>query len=233
MSFIGIIGFNGEIYLIKVLVVDDHALVRIGIRRLLEETEDIQVVAEAENGEDALLCVKKHQPDIMLLDLKMPGVDGWEVIRRLKHSVKSIKIIALSSLSMEPWPSKVLQLGAMGYLTKESSLDEMTTAIRRVYRGERYLSSKLAQRMAMKSLEPVAESPFTILSAREMQVMLMITSGLTVPEVSKRLYLSTKTINCYRYRMFAKLEVKNDVELTRLALQHSIIEGRDDSFCDS
>jgi len=233
VSFIGIIGFNGEIYLIKVLVVDDHALVRIGIRRLLEETEDIQVVAEAENGEDALLCVKKHQPDIMLLDLKMPGVDGWEVIRRLKHSVKSIKIIALSSLSMEPWPSKVLQLGAMGYLTKESSLDEMTTAIRRVYRGERYLSSKLAQRMAMKSLEPVAESPFTILSAREMQVMLMITSGLTVPEVSKRLYLSTKTINCYRYRMFAKLEVKNDVELTRLALQHSIIEGRDDSFCDS
>lgn len=218
--------------MIKVLVVDDHALVRIGIRRLLEETEDIQVVAEAENGEDALLCVKKYQPDIILLDLKMPGVDGWEVIRRLKHSVKSIKIIALSSLSMEPWPSKVLQLGAMGYLTKESSLDEMTTAIRRVYRGERYLSSELAQRMAMKSLEPVAESPFMILSAREMQVMLMITSGLTVPEISKRLYLSTKTINCYRYRMFAKLEVKNDVELTRLALQYSIIEGRDNSFCD-
>ena len=233
MSFIGIIGFNGEIYLIKVLVVDDHALVRIGIRRLLEETDDIQVVAEADNGEDALLCVKKYQPDIILLDLKMPGVDGWEVIRRLKHSVKSIKIIALSSLSMEPLPSKVLQLGAMGYLTKESSLDEMTSAIRRVYRGERYLSSELAQRMAMKGLEPVAESPFTILSAREMQVMLMITSGLTVPEISKRLYLSTKTINCYRYRMFAKLEVKNDVELTRLALQHSIVEGRDDSFCES
>jgi len=233
VSFIGIIGFNGEIYLIKVLVVDDHALVRIGIRRLLEETEDIQVVAEADNGEDALLCVKKYQPDIILLDLKMPGVDGWEVIRRLKHSVKSIKIIALSSLSMEPLPSKVLQLGAMGYLTKESSLDEMTTAIRRVYRGERYLSSELAQRMAMKGLEPVAESPFTILSAREMQVMLMITSGLTVPEISKRLYLSTKTINCYRYRMFAKLGVKNDVELTRLALQHSIVEGRDDSFCES
>ncbi len=233
MSFIGIIGFNGEIYLIKVLVVDDHALVRIGIRRLLEETDDIQVVAEAENGEDALLCVKKHQPDIILLDLKMPGVDGWEVIRRLKHSVKSIKIIALSSLSMEPLPSKVLQLGAMGYLTKESSLDEMTTAIRRVYRGERYLSSELAQRMAMKGLDPVAESPFTILSAREMQVMLMITSGVTVPEISKRLFLSTKTINCYRYRMFAKLGVKNDVELTRLALQHSIVEGRDDSFCES
>ena len=122
VSFISITGFDGEIYLITVLVVDDHALVRIGIRRLLEETEDIQVVAEAENGEDALLCVKKYQPDIILLDLKMPGVDGWEVIRRLKHSVKSIKIIALSSLSMEPWPSKVLQLGAMGYLTKESRL---------------------------------------------------------------------------------------------------------------
>lgn len=219
--------------MIKVLIVDDHALVRIGIRRLLEDIDDIQVVGEAENGEDALQSVKTCQPDVILLDLKMPGMDGWEVIRRLKYSGQSVKIIALSAVSIEPFPSKALQLGVMAYLTKESSLDEMALAIRRVYRGERYLSADLAQRMAVKSLEPINDSPFNELSDREMQVMLMITIGLTVPEISKRLYLSTKTINCYRYRMFAKLNVKNDVELTHLALKHSIIERPEDSLLES
>ncbi len=219
--------------MIKVLIVDDHALVRIGIRRLLEDVDDIQVVGEAENGEEALNTIKTCQPDVILLDLKMPGMDGWEVIRRLKHSGQTAKIIALSAVSIEPFPSKALQLGVMAYLTKESSLDEMALAIRRVYRGERYLSADLAQRMAVKSLEPVNDTPFNELSDREMQVMLMITIGLTVPEISKRLYLSTKTINCYRYRMFAKLNVKNDVELTHLALKHSIIERPEDSCVES
>ncbi len=219
--------------MIKVLIVDDHALVRIGIRRLLEDVDDIQVVGEAENGEDALNTIKTSQPDVILLDLKMPGMDGWEVIRRLKYSGQTAKIIALSAVSIEPFPSKALQLGVMAYLTKESSLDEMALAIRRVSRGERYLSADLAQRMAVKSLEPVNDSPFNELSDREMQVMLMITIGLTVPEISKRLYLSTKTINCYRYRMFAKLNVKNDVELTHLALKHSIIERPQDSCVES
>jgi len=219
--------------LIKVLIVDDHALVRIGIRRLLQDTNDIEVVAEAEDGETALTCAKQHLPDVILLDLKMPGLDGLEVIRRLKRSNPSVKIIALSALSADPFPSKVLQLGAMGYVTKESSFDEMALAIRRVYRGERYLSSELAQRMAMNSLDPIANSPFNELSDREMQVMLMITSGLTVPEISKRLFLSTKTINCYRYRMFAKLNIKNDVELTHLALKHAIIERPNDSHFES
>ena len=219
--------------MIKVLIVDDHALVRIGIRRLLEDVDDIQVVGEAENGEEALNTIKTCQPDVILLDLKMPGMDGWEVIRRLKHSGQTAKIIALSAVSIEPFPSKALQRGVMAYLTKESSLDEMALAIRRVYRGERYLSADLAQRMAVKSLEPVNDTPFNELSDREMQVMLMITIGLTVPEISKRLYLSTKTINCYRYRMFAKLNVKNDVELTHLALKHSIIERPEDSCVES
>ncbi len=223
----------GEDCLIKVLIVDDHALVRIGIRRLLEDTNDIEVIAEAEDGESALSCVNQYTPDVVLLDLKMPGLDGLEVIRRLKRSHPAIKIIALSAVSTEPFPSKVLQLGAMGYVTKESSFDEMAAAIRRVSRGEKYLSAELAQRMAMNSLAPVADSPFCELSDREMQVMFMITSGLTVPEISKRLFLSTKTINCYRYRMFAKLNIKNDVELTHLALKYAIIERPNDSNSES
>ncbi len=215
--------------MIKVLIVDDHALVRLGIKRLLEDTSDIEVVAEAQDGEEALAMVKLHRPDIILLDMKMPGIDGWEVIRRLKHSSAKSKIIAVSALSAEPLPSRVLQLGAMGYLSKESSIEEMTGAIRRVFRGERYLSAQLAQNMAIKSLDPVSQTPFEELSEREMQVMLMITSGLPVTEISKRLFLSTKTVNCYRYRMFAKLNVKNDVELTHLAIKHSIIECPDEA----
>ncbi|HBB53297.1 MAG TPA: two-component system response regulator UvrY [Legionellales bacterium] len=215
--------------MIKVLIVDDHALVRMGIRRLLEDTHDISVMGEAQNGEEALAMVKSHRPDVILLDMKMPGIDGWEVIRRLKNSSAKSKIIAVSALSAEPFPTRVLQLGAMGYLSKESSIEEMTGAIRKVYQGERYLSAQLAQQLAIKSLDPVSETPFEQLSEREMQVMLMITSGLPVPEISKRLFLSTKTINCYRYRMFAKLNVKNDVELTHLAIKHSIIERPDEA----
>lgn len=214
--------------LIKVLIVDDHALVRMGIRQLLAPCSDIEIVAEADNGEKALSLVKEHRPDIIVLDMKMPGIDGWEVIRRLKTSSANSKIIALSAMATEPLPMKVLQLGAMGYLSKEASLDELTIAIRRIHKGERYLSADLAQKIAMKSLDPVGDSPFEELSEREMQVMLMITSGLKVPEIAKRLFLSTKTINCYRYRMFAKLGVKNDVELTHFAIQHNVVERSED-----
>lgn len=215
--------------MITVLIVDDHALVRMGIKRLLEDTQDIQVIGEAQNGEEALIMVQQHRPDIILLDMKMPGIDGWEVIRRLKASSARSKIIAVSALSVEPLPSRVLQMGAMGYLSKEASIEEMTGAIRKVHRGERYMSAQLAQNLAIQRLDPISQTPFEVLTEREMQVMLLITSGVTVPEISKRLFLSTKTVNSYRYRMFEKLNVKNDVELTHLAIKHSIIERPDEA----
>lgn len=211
--------------MIKVLIVDDHALVRMGIRRLLEDLPDMNVLAEAENGEEALIMVKIYKPDVVLLDMKMPGIDGWEVTRRLKKSYPQIKVIAVTAVSIEPLPSRVLQLGAMGYLTKESSAEEMATAIRRVARGEKYLSAEIAQKMAINSLEAVQGSPFDALSEREMQVMFMITSGMEVQDIAERLFLSTKTINGHRYKMFEKLTVKNDVELTYLAIKHRVIEN--------
>ena len=217
-----------EHWLIKVLIVDDHALVRMGIRRLLEDLPDITVVAEAENGEIALSLVKQHQPDVVLLDMKMPGIDGWEVTRRLQKSNPNSKIIALTALTTELLPSRVLQLGAMGYLTKESSPEDMADAIRKVYKGQLYLSAEVAQKMAISSLQAQKESPFDSLSEREMQVMFMITSGMSVADISERLFLSTKTVNGYRYKMFEKLAVKNDVELAYLALKHRIIEHPDD-----
>ena len=218
--------------MIKVLIVDDHALVRMGIRRLLDEQPDMEVVAEAENGEMALAMVKLHQPDVVLLDMKMPGIDGWEVTRRLKKTSPEVSVIAVTALTTEPLPSRVLQLGAMGYLTKESGPDEMAAAIRKVVKGEKYLSAEIAQKMAISSLDAPHESPFDRLSEREMQVMLMITSGMNVQDIAERLFLSSKTINGYRYSMFEKLVIKNDVELTYLAMKHRVIEHPSDALQD-
>lgn len=211
--------------MIKVLIVDDHALVRMGIRRLLEDMPDVEVVADAESGEQALALVKLHSPDVVLLDMKMPGIDGWEVTRRLKKSNPHVKVIAVTAMRSDVLPTRVLQLGALGYLTKESGAEEMAAAIHKVAKGERYLSAEIAQKMAINSLEEVQGSPFDVLSEREMQVMLMITAGMNVQDISDRLFLSTKTINGYRYRTFEKLGIKNDVELTYLALKHGIIES--------
>jgi two-component system invasion response regulator UvrY len=222
-----------EHYLIKVLIVDDHALVRMGIRRLLEDMSDVDVVADAESGEQALLLVKTHNPDVVLLDMKMPGIDGWEVTRRLKKSNPNIKIIAVTALSTDPLPTRVLQLGAMGYLTKESGAEEMAAAIRKVTTGEKYLSAEIAQKMAINSLEKAKGSPFDKLSEREMQVMWMITSGMDVPDIAARLFLSSKTVNGYRYRMFEKLGIKNDVELTYLAMKYRIIDHPDNYETDT
>lgn len=216
--------------MIKVLIVDDHALVRMGIRHLLENLTDMTVIAEAENGEQALTLVKTQHPDVVLLDMKMPGIDGWEVTRRLQKTNPHIKIIAVTALTSDLLPSRMLQLGAMGYLTKESSVDEMATAIRKVFNGEKYLSAAIAQKMAINSLGPSQpDSPFDLLSEREMQVMFMITNGMTVPAIADTLFISTKTVNGFRYRIFEKLTIKNDVELLFLAMKHGIIEQPNDS----
>lgn len=210
--------------MIKILIVDDHTLVRRGIRRLLEDFPDLEVIGEADSGDSALALVKTSLPDIILLDIKMPGMDGWEVTRRLKKTNSKAHIIVLSSVSVEPLPERVLQLGAMGFLSKESGIDEMVLAIRKVAKGERYVSAEIAQKMALSRIQSLDHNPFDKLSEREMQVMLMIAQGLSVPEISKILFLSTKTVNGYRYRMFEKLNVKNDVELLYLGMKHRVIE---------
>lgn len=208
------------------MIVDDHALVRLGISRLLEDTDDISVVAEAENGEQALQKIKNNALDVVLLDMKMPGIDGLEVTRRLRRSHSSIKIIAVSAFANEPFPSRILQAGALGYLTKECGVEEMRAAIRRVHGGERYLSAVIAQTLALNSLSDTTGStnPFDTLSERELQVTLMISRGMSVQEIADRLCISSKTVNGYRYRLFSKLSIKNDVELIYLAMKYRLIE---------
>jgi two-component system invasion response regulator UvrY len=215
--------------MIKIMIVDDHALVRMGICRLLEDIADIEVVAEAESGEVALKIARETKLDVVLLDMKMPGIDGLEVTRRMQRSHPGIKIIAVTAFAKEPFPTRILQAGALGYLTKECGVVEMTEAIRKVNQGQRYLSSEVAQVLALNSLsdKEIRDNPFEVLSERELQVTLMISKGMSVQEIADHLCISSKTVNGYRYRLFAKLEIKNDVELVYMAMKYNLVDSPD------
>lgn len=210
--------------MINVLLVDDHDLVRLGIKRLLADAKGITVIGEAETGEEAIKLAKELSPNIILLDANMPGIGGLEACRRIIRQNPDIKIIALTVHSDEPYPSRFLQAGASGYLTKGTGVNEMVKAIRQVNSGQRYISAEIAQQLALKPFDMDKDSPFDILSEREMQVMLMITAGDKVQYISDTLCLSPKTVNSYRYRLFDKLEIDNDVSLTHLAIRHGIID---------
>ena len=210
--------------MIKVLLVDDHELVRMGIRSLLEDVTGIDVVGEASSGEEAVQMVKKLHPHVVLMDVKMPGMGGLEAIKRILRVDETTKVLAVTVYGEEPYPSRVLQAGAVGYLTKGADMQEMVQAIKTVSSGKRYISPEVAQQLALKHLNDEKDSPFDGLSEREMQVMIMITSGQKVQEISDQLCLSPKTVNSYRYRLFEKLNINSDVELTHLAIRHNLID---------
>lgn len=211
--------------MITVLLVDDHELVRAGIRSLLADVPGIKVVAEASSGEEAVKLAREKQPNVILMDVRMPGIGGLGATTKLLRMNPDAKVIALTVCGEEPFPSKLLQAGAAGYLTKGSGLDEMVQAIHSVHSGKRYISPEVAHQLALKHLSDDKASPFDSLSERELQVMLMITSGSKVQEISDKLCLSPKTVNSYRYRLFEKLKVSSDVELTHLALRHGILDA--------
>jgi len=210
--------------LITVIVVDDHDLVRTGVRRLLDELSGIEVLAEASTGEGAVTKMRELNPDVVLLDANMPGIGGFEATRRMVRYNPDVKIVILSAHADDPLPSKFIEAGARGYLTKGTDVAEMERAIRKVHAGEIFLTSEVAQQLALKSFQKGQATPFESLSDREMQVMLMITRGIKVPEISDTLCLSPKTVNSYRYRLFEKLKVDGDVELTHLAIRHGLLD---------
>jgi|TARA_B110000090_G_scaffold206830_1_gene257030 two-component system invasion response regulator UvrY len=209
--------------LINILLVDDHELVRTGIRKILDEIKGLKVVAEVNTGEDAVKFCRQNQPDVVLMDMNMPGIGGLEATKRIIRYAPDIKVIVLTVHSEDPFPAKVMQIGASGYLTKGTGPDEMVMAIRAVNSGQRYLPADIAQQMALNQFKTVDDNPFNSLSDRELQIMLMVTRGEKVPSISEQLNLSTKTINSYRYRMFEKLNIGNDVELTHLAIRHGML----------
>lgn len=211
--------------MIRVLVVDDHQLVRTGTRRLLEDVPGIEVIGDVESGEQAVEWVRQHQPDVVLMDIQMPGIGGLEATRRCIRAHPAVKVIAVTIHEDEPYPSKLLKVGASGYLTKRADIAEMALAIKKVMKGQRYISAEIAQQLALRPFSDGEGSLFDSLSTREMQITLMVIMGHRVQEISEKLSLSPKTINSYRYRVFEKLNLKNDVGLTKLAIKHGLIDA--------
>lgn len=212
---------------IKVMLVDDHLLVRTGIRRLIEDAEHIRVVGEAESGEEALLLYKKMQPDVVLLDISMPGIGGIETTRRMMKHDENAGIIVLSVHAEKAFPKRLLEAGAKGYLTKGCNVEEIIDAINTVSKGESYLSASIAQSLALTLIPGNSASPIDALSRREFQVMTMIAQGLGNQKISDALCLSPKTISTYRVRLLDKLDVSNETELIKFAIDNGIVDNED------
>ncbi len=212
-----------RILLIKVLLVDDHALVRTGISRMLEDIDGIKVIGQADSGEQALSLVRNLEPDVVLMDIKMPGIGGLEATRKVTRLHVDIKVIIVTVCEEEPFPSRLMDAGASGYITKGAPLEDMVRAIKSVHMGQRYISPDIAQHLALKRFNNHT-SPFDELSERELQIAMMIINCHKVSEISNRLFLSPKTVNSYRYRLFEKLGINSDVELALLAVRHGILD---------
>lgn len=212
--------------MIRVLVVDDHELVRSGIVRLLADAKNINVIGEACCGEDAIKISRDLDPDVVLMDINMPGIGGLEATRKLVRSSPDIKVIAVTACDDGPFAARLMQAGAAGFMGKGAEADEMIRAILKVHSGQRYISPDIAQRMALKPFQEGNESPFDLLSEREMQTTLMIVGCHKVQEISDKLCVSPKTVNSYRYRIFDKLGIDGDVELTILAMKHGILDAQ-------
>jgi two-component system invasion response regulator UvrY len=210
--------------MIRLLVVDDHELVRIGLRRIIADYPGIQIAAEATDGESALRMNRKFRPDVILLDVCLPGLSGFEVTKRLKQATPNVGIIILTVYEQAPYPERLLEAGACGYLSKGCPSSELAKAIRTVAKGGRHIGSNVAQNMALNLLPGGEKSPFDGLSAREMEVMLMLADGRKVPDIAKALHLSPKTVATYKYRIYEKLNTRNDVDMTRMAMRYGIVE---------
>ncbi len=210
--------------MIRVLLVDDHKLVRTGIRLILEDTPDVSVAGEANSGESAIVMSSELKPDVVLMDVSMPGIGGLEATRKLLTQQPDVKVIVVSVHATEPFPLRLMEAGAHGYLTKDCAAGEIISAIHKVHAGQRYITPVIAQQLALSAVQGMHDSPFELLSQRETQVMLMITSGQSPQAIARKLHLSPKTVSTYRTRLFQKLGVNNAVELTRLALRYGVIE---------
>jgi DNA-binding NarL/FixJ family response regulator len=212
--------------MIEVVVVDDHALLRNGVCHMLAAETDIEVVAEADSGEQAIAILRGRSADVVLMDIGMPGIGGLEATHKLLRMHPEIKVVVVTSQQQDPMPKLLLDAGAVGYLTKGRPFQEIVAAIRKVYAGKRYVSNDIAQVIALNKAGET-ESPIDSLSKREIQVLLMIGKGMKNSEISDKLCLSPKTVSTYRSRLFSKLDVHSDVELAQLALRYRLIDPTD------
>jgi two-component system invasion response regulator UvrY len=210
--------------LIKVLLVDDHDIVRMGVARMLADVKDLTVVGQVKTGEEAIDFVRRTQPDVILMDVQMPGIGGVEATRKLVERFSRIKILAVSAHEEEPIPSRILGAGASGYITKGTCLDEMVKAIRLVAQGEQYFSNEIANQLARNwtNRDKASSSPFEALSRREMQMTEMIVDGKGNQDIADTMGVALTTLSTYRSRIYSKLNIDNDVKLTHLAMRFGV-----------
>jgi two-component system invasion response regulator UvrY len=212
--------------MIKLLVVDDHDLMRTCLVRILDDIENFSVVGDANSGEEAISLSRTLEPHVVLMDVKMPGIGGVEATKRILAHNNQIKIIAVTSCEDDVYPSRLLQAGALAYLTKRTEPSEVIKAIRMVVAGKPYFSQEIAQQLALKhtGLWHENNSPFDQLSQRELQIAMMTVKGEKPVAIAETLNISAKTINSYRYRIFEKFNISNDVELVHFAIKHKVFD---------
>jgi len=211
-----------------VLVVDDHDLVRMGLARMLADVKGLLVVGEARTGEEALHSMRSLQPNVVLMDVQMPGIGGVEATRKMAERYPQSKILVVSAHEEEPFLSRILEAGASGYITKGTDLSEMIEAIHKISSGQRYFSADIAAKLAQNWLnrKNQEDSPFESLSRREMQMAEMIVNGQTNQDIADTMGVAPTTLSTYRTRIFSKLEIENDVQLTHLAMRFGILQKK-------
>jgi two-component system invasion response regulator UvrY len=208
---------------INVMLVDDHAVVRMGFKMLLESASDVKVVAEAENGEQAIKLYMEHHPDVVVMDITMPGIGGMEAIERIMAKDNAARILVLSAHEDSVHPKRVLNAGALGYLTKRSAPEELIKAIRTVATRKRYLEANIAQQMAIQQLSGEA-NPVDVLSAREFEVFMALAKGKTTNEIADTLCLSPRTVGTHLYNIKQKLNANNSAEIALIAMRSGLID---------
>ena len=210
--------------MIRIIIADDHPIVRAGMKQIISEASDLMVAAEAKDGHKLLSKIRAENFDVVILDITMPHMDGLDVLKQLKIEKPKLPVIVLSIHPEDQYALRVLKAGASGYVTKASAPDELINAIRKVFRGGKYISPTIAEKLAFQLDADFKEMPHETLSDREYQVLCMLASGKTVTEIADELALSVKTVSTYRARILEKMDMKNNAELIHYAVQNRLVD---------
>jgi len=212
--------------MIKVLLADDHSIVRAGLRRIVEESGDMEVIAEAADGREAIQQAHKQLPDVAVIDISMPVLDGLEVISQLRNYYPKLPILILTMHEEGQYVVRAIEAGAMGYITKQSAPEQLVKAIRKVHSGSRFVTDEAAEALALRVAKGAhGQSPLDSLSMRELQVLRRLAMGHTNREIASVYHISIKTVDTYRSRLLKKLNLRNNAELSRFAIQNRLIEA--------
>lgn len=211
--------------MIKVLLADDHGIVREGLRRVLEDSDEIEVIAEAADGQAALDEAMNKKPDVAVIDISMPGMDGLEVTTRLNSYCPDVPVLILTMHDEEQYVIRAIEAGAMGYVTKQSAPEQLVAAVKKIHAGRRYLTEKASEALALRVIRGDKSRTLTeSLSMRELQVLRKLAMGSTNREIAISYNISVKTVDTYRSRILKKLNLRNNAELSRYAIQNKLVE---------